>query len=39
MIPVNASSSYVITGRFAGPEPADTTFSVLTGLTGTTTGC
>ncbi len=37
MIPVNASSSYVITGRFAGPEPADTTFSVLTGLTGTTT--
>ncbi|MFN8227055.1 MAG: Ig-like domain-containing protein [Mycobacterium sp.] len=38
MIPVNASSSYVITGRFTGPEPADTTFSVLTGLTGTTTG-
>lgn len=37
MIPVNASSSYVITGRFTGPEPADTTFSVLTGLTGKTT--
>ena len=37
MIPVNNSSSYVISGRFAGPMPADTTFSVLTGLTGTTT--
>jgi Bacterial Ig domain/Protein of unknown function (DUF1214) len=37
MIPVNESSSYVITGRFDGPKPADTTFSVLTGLTGTTT--
>jgi len=37
MIPVNTSSSYVITGRFDGPMPADTTFSVLTGLTGTTT--
>ncbi len=36
MIGVNASSSYVITGRFSGPEPADTTFSVLTGLTGAT---
>ena len=37
MIPVNNASSYVITGRFDGPKPADTTFSVLTGLTGTTT--
>ena len=37
MIPVNESSSYLITGRFDGPKPADTTFSVLTGLTGTTT--
>ncbi len=37
MIPVNTSSSYVITGRFTGDEPADTTFSVLTGLTGLTT--
>lgn len=37
MIPVNNASSYVITGRFDGPLPADTTFSVLTGLTGTTT--
>jgi len=33
---VNAASSYVITGRFAGDVPADTTFSVLTGLTGNT---
>ncbi len=33
---VNAASSYVITGRFAGDIPADTTFSVLTGLTGNT---
>ncbi|MEN4474325.1 DUF1214 domain-containing protein [Mycolicibacterium cosmeticum] len=36
---VNGASKYVITGRFADPEhmPADTTFSVLTGLTGNTT--
>ena len=33
---VNSTSSYVITGRFTGEMPADTTFSVLTGLTGTT---
>ena len=33
---VNSTSSYVITGRFTGDMPADTTFSVLTGLTGTT---
>ena len=33
---VNGASSYVITGRFDGDMPADTTFSVLTGLTGTT---
>ncbi len=34
---VNATSSYVITGRFTGQEmPADTSFSVLTGLSGTT---
>ena len=34
---VNASSTYVITGRFTGTElPADTTFSVLTGLSGNT---
>jgi hypothetical protein len=34
---VNKTSSYVITGRFTGEEmPADTTFSVLTGLSGTT---
>jgi hypothetical protein len=34
---VNKTSSYVITGRFTGQEmPADTTFSVLTGLSGTT---
>jgi hypothetical protein len=33
----NATSSYVITGRFTGQQmPADTTFSVLTGLSGTT---
>ncbi|HEX5144827.1 MAG TPA: Ig-like domain-containing protein [Mycobacterium sp.] len=37
MIPVNTASSYVITGQFTGPVPADTTFSVLTGLTGKTT--
>jgi hypothetical protein len=37
MIPVNNASSYVITGQFTGPVPVDTTFSVLTGLTGTTT--
>ncbi|MCV7212511.1 DUF1214 domain-containing protein [Mycolicibacterium canariasense] len=36
---VNGASKYVITGRFGDPEhvPADTTFSVLTGLTGNTT--
>ncbi|WP_395310604.1 hypothetical protein V4U86_07335 [Mycobacterium sp. AMU20-3851] len=35
---VNGASSYVITGRFDDLEnlPADTTFSVLTGLTGNT---
>jgi Protein of unknown function (DUF1214) len=34
---VNETSSYVITGRFTGEEmPADTSFSVLTGLSGTT---
>jgi Protein of unknown function (DUF1214) len=34
---VNKTSSYVITGRFTGDEmPADTTFSVLTGLSGQT---
>ncbi|HKP42564.1 Ig-like domain-containing protein [Mycobacterium sp.] len=35
-IPVNNASSYVITGRFAGAIPADTNFSVLTGLNGAT---
>jgi hypothetical protein len=33
---VNNASSYVITGRFDGPLPADTNFSVLTGLGGET---
>jgi hypothetical protein len=33
---VNAASSYVITGQFTGDRPADTTFSVLTGLSGNT---
>jgi hypothetical protein len=33
---VNKASSYVITGRFAGGVPADTNFSVLTGLSGIT---
>jgi hypothetical protein len=33
---VNAASSYVITGRFAGGVPADTNFSLLTGLSGVT---
>jgi hypothetical protein len=33
---VNAASSYVISGQFTGPRPADTTFSVLTGLSGNT---
>ncbi|MGW0162877.1 hypothetical protein ACWDUN_26495 [Mycobacterium sp. NPDC003323] len=35
---VNGASSYVITGKFADPDnlPADTSFSVLTGLTGNT---
>ncbi len=36
-IPVNSASSYVITGQFEpGAVPADTNFSVLTGLGGTT---
>ena len=33
---VNKTSTYVITGRFTGDMPADTTFSVLTGLSGVT---
>jgi hypothetical protein len=33
---VNNASTYVLTGRFTGEMPADTTFSVLTGLSGTT---
>ena len=33
---VNNASTYVIKGRFTGEMPADTTFSVLTGLSGTT---
>lgn len=33
---VNNASKYVITGRFDGSLPADTNFSVLTGLNGTT---
>jgi hypothetical protein len=33
---VNGASSYVITGRFDGETPADTSFSVLTGFTGNT---
>lgn len=37
MIPVNNASSYVISGRFSDEMPTETTFSVLTGLTGTTT--
>lgn len=35
-IGANSASSYVITGRFDGSLPADTNFSVLTGLSGTT---
>ena len=35
-IGVNNASSYVLTGRFDGSLPADTNFSVLTGLGGTT---
>ncbi|MCB0923954.1 MAG: DUF1214 domain-containing protein [Mycobacterium sp.] len=35
-IGVNSASSYVLTGRFDGSLPADTNFSVLTGLSGTT---
>jgi hypothetical protein len=35
-IPVNNASSYVIKGRFTGQVPADTNFSVLTGLNGAT---
>jgi hypothetical protein len=34
---VNAASTYVIRGQFNGPVPAETTFSVLTGLSGNTT--
>ncbi|MDH6245142.1 hypothetical protein [Mycobacterium sp. OTB74] len=38
MMAVNSTSSYVITGKFTpGEIPAETTFSVLTGLGGTTT--
>jgi hypothetical protein len=33
---VNKTSTYVITGRFTGDMPADTSFSVLTGLSGNT---
>lgn len=33
---VNMTSSYVITGKFSGALPADTNFSVLTGLSGIT---
>ena len=33
---VNMTSTYVITGRFTGSLPADTNFSVLTGLSGIT---
>lgn len=33
---VNKTSTYVITGKFAGQMPADTSFSVLTGLSGVT---
>lgn len=33
---VNTVSSYVITGKFSGGMPADTNFSVLTGLNGAT---
>ncbi|OBF29283.1 hypothetical protein A5724_25290 [Mycobacterium sp. ACS1612] len=33
---VNKTSTYVITGRFTGEDPAETTFSVLTGLSGST---
>lgn len=37
MMAVNATSSYVISGKFApGATPADTSFSVLTGLGGNT---
>lgn len=35
-IGVNSASSYLISGRFDGSAPADTNFSVLTGLGGTT---
>ena len=35
-IGVNNASSYVLTGRFDGSLPADTNFSVLTGLSGNT---
>jgi hypothetical protein len=33
---VNKTSTYVITGQFTGVDPAETTFSVLTGLSGNT---
>jgi len=33
---VNKTSTYVITGQFTGDDPAETTFSVLTGLSGNT---
>ena len=33
---VNKTSTYVINGRFTGDDPAETTFSVLTGLSGNT---
>src|SRR4029077_1279216 len=36
LMAVNNTSTYVITGQFNGEMPADTTFSVLTGLSGTT---
>ena len=33
---VNKTSTYVINGQFTGEDPAETTFSVLTGLSGNT---
>src|SRR5690242_21217655 len=33
---VNKTSSYVISGKFTGDDPVETTFSVLTGLSGNT---
>lgn len=35
---VNKTSTYVIRGQFTGPMPADTSFSLLTGLSGVTAG-